>query len=322
MVGTAMVDLEAAALVETKNAVTKKTGKVADLTDTSAVVMGVMDDGDTADVNEARPGVEEGREVNIGLVVDSDNDDARVALIKSYIGSRTVGGYTMSNADRMATKSGVVTFDGDNDNEDNDYRLRSAGEHFLVTNVDESGEIGTETEKGIAVFSYTYEDQDGDDVTEYVRHVSTTTTTTDGVATTIYAYQTVNVVKGIPLPHGTDYAHIHYGVWASVGENDDVTGDQDVTELGIAFVQNFAGGMTVEMPNNGTGDYGGNWIANIQEADGDGDGLIRQEDGVATMKANFRMGSGMRYLASEPPRLSRRQLRLGHAAISRFLLAA
>ena len=39
------------------------------------------------------------------------------------------------------------------------------------------------------------------------------------------------------------------------------------------------------------GEYAGNWIANIQEADGDGDGLIRQEDGVAMMTADFRMGT-------------------------------
>ena len=58
-------------------------------------------------------------------------------------------------------------------------------------------------------------------------------------------------MKGIPLPHGTDYKHIHFGVWAALGKNDDVTGDQGISELGIAFVQNFDGGMTVEMPNNG-----------------------------------------------------------------------
>ena len=62
-------------------------------------------------------------------------------------------------------------------------------------------------------------------------------------------------MKGIPLPHGTEYDHIHYGVWASLSENDDLSGDQEVAELGIAFVQNFVtgGSMTEEMPNNGDG---------------------------------------------------------------------
>ena len=289
-VGTAMVDLEAAALRETKNEVTKMTGKIAEITAMSEVVESVMNVGATQDVNEARPGVDALRLVNIGLVVDSDNDDARVALIKSYIGERTVGGYMEGSGILTANKSGVVTFDGNGDSDDQDFRLRSAGEHFQVTGLDHRGTIAVGTENGVAVFSYTYKDDNDVEQTGYVRHGMTTTTTVDGVTTTTYTYQLVNVVKGIPLPHGTDYDHIHYGVWASLSENDDLSGDQEVAELGIGFVQNFAGGPTEEMPNNGTGKYEGNWIANIQEADGDGDGLIRREDGVVMMMANFRMG--------------------------------
>ena len=284
-VGTAMmVDLSAGEHTETINDVTKNTGKVDDITAMSEVVEGVMDE---LDVAETRPGVEAGREVNIGLVVDSDDDSARVALIKSYIGERTVGGYTEGNDIRTATKPGVVSFDND------DYRLKSAGEHFLVTGLDHSGNIALATEEGVAIFSYTFKDNTGNDVktTEYVRH-SMTNTETDAAGTrTTYTYMRVNVVKGIPLPHETDYAHIHYGVWASTGENDDATGDQGISELGIGFVQNFAGGPTEEMPNNGIGEYDGNWVANIQEADGDGDGAISSESGVATMGANFRMGT-------------------------------
>ena len=45
------------------------------------------------------------------------------------------------------------------------------------------------------------------------------------------------------------------------------------------------------MPNNGTAKYAGNWVANVQEADSDGDGDINQVNGPATMTANFRAGT-------------------------------
>ena len=289
-VSTAMVDLMAGEHTETINDVTKNTGKVDDITDSSEEVMGVANDQDTADVDEKRPGVAAGRDVNIGLVVDSDDDSTRVALIKSYIGERTVGAYEdMSGSTREAMKTGVVSFENDSENDGlEDFRLRSEGKYFLANNLMESGRIATTTERGVTVFSYTYTNSIDVEVTEYVRGSSSTTTTEDGETTTMYTYQRVMVEEGIPLPHGTDYAHIHYGVWASTGENEDATGDQGISELGIAFVQNFAGGMTEEMPNNGEGEYEGNWVANIQEADQDGDGAISRESGGATMTANFR----------------------------------
>ena len=292
-VGTVMVDLMAGKHTETINDETRNTGKVDDITATSEEVMGVMDDSDTTDVVETKPGVAGGRDVEIGLVVDSDEDDARVALIKSYIGERTVGAYTdESGSTRTATKPGVVSFDNDNDPDTlESYKLRSAGQHFLVDNLNDTGRIAAETEKGIMVFSYTYEDDQGTDQTEYVRHSMTVREEVDGDTTTTITYQRVNVVKGIKLPHGTDYDYIHFGVWASLGKNDDDTGDQEVSELGIAFVQDFEdAGMTEEMPNNGDGEYEGNWVANIQEADEDGDGAVRRGSGVATMMADFRKG--------------------------------
>ena len=46
-------------------------------------------------------------------------------------------------------------------------------------------------------------------------------------------------------------------------------------------------GMTEEMPNHGTATYNGNYVANVQEEDPQGDGTIRREDGTASMIANF-----------------------------------
>ncbi len=293
-VGTAMVDLSASALTETINDVMKKTGKIDDITVESEEVMGMGDDSETANVDEERPGVAADRQIEIGRIVDSDEDDARVALIKAFIGSSTVAAYEDISGTQTAVKTGVVTFDGNNDGDEQTFRLKSAGVHFLADNLLEAGRIATATEKGIMLYSYTYENSSNVDVKEYVRHSMTGTNVVAGESTTTYTYQRVDVKKGIKLPHGTDYKHIHFGVWASLGKNDDMTGKQEVSELGIAFVQNFTGaGMTEdeEMPNNGDAKYEGNWVANIQEADEDGDGAVSggmEVKGDATMSADFR----------------------------------
>ena len=43
------------------------------------------------------------------------------------------------------------------------------------------------------------------------------------------------------------------------------------------------------MPNSGTATYNGNWVANIQEADEQGDGAITRHDGTSSLAADFGM---------------------------------
>ena len=44
------------------------------------------------------------------------------------------------------------------------------------------------------------------------------------------------------IPEATDYKHIHFGVWAALGEAEE-DGTQKIADLdlGIGFVQNFSG---------------------------------------------------------------------------------
>ena len=62
-----------------------------------------------------------------------------------------------------------------------------------------------------------------------------------------------NVEVTAKIPETTDYEHIHFGVWAALGDAE--TDDSQVpADLGIGFVQNFSGeGLTgADMPNSGT----------------------------------------------------------------------
>ena len=53
------------------------------------------------------------------------------------------------------------------------------------------------------------------------------------------------------LPVAIDYKHIHFGVWAALGAAE-TSGSQDLSDLGIGFVQSIGDGLTgADMPNNG-----------------------------------------------------------------------
>ena len=99
------------------------------------------------------------------------------------------------------------------------------------------------------------------------------------------------------IPQAADYKHIHFGVWAGLGEAKK-DGSQVPAGLGIGFVQNFkGGGMTPigggrdDMPNGGTGTYLGNWVATVQAANDDGNGKVTLESGIASLAADFGKGN-------------------------------
>ena len=92
----------------------------------------------------------------------------------------------------------------------------------------------------------------------------------------------VNVMA--KLPDAKAYEHLHFGVWANLGEAKK-NGSQEVDDLGIGFVQNFSGmGMTEVMPNRGSATYNGNWAATVQE---ENKGAIRLKHGAAMLTANI-----------------------------------
>ena len=89
------------------------------------------------------------------------------------------------------------------------------------------------------------------------------------------------------IPEATDYKHIHFGVWAALGEAE-MDGSQELSDLGIGFVQSIGDGLTgADMPNNGDAEYSGNWVAAVRAADEDGNGGISLESGPASLKADF-----------------------------------
>ena len=247
----------------------------------------------------------------IGKLVDSDDDTARLMIVTQYAGSKSVYVYRLGTVLVSApTKAGRLSLDDNNaaTTEDvNNVALKPEGTFYRAG--DDAGElvhtnaVGDETE-GVEVFSYVDPDirQNPDKNKAYV--VLTTYSTTDG--TTTYTYTKVDVEVPVAaigtekafetkvkasIPEATDYEHIHFGVWAALGEAA-ADGSQKIADLGIGFVQNYSdGGLTgADMPNNGGAKYEGNWVATVRVADDDGNGAISLKNGDATVDANFEMG--------------------------------
>ena len=228
----------------------------------------------------AIPGAEM-RMLDIGFTYDSAEDDARVTLVHSYAGTQTVTAFAADDT-RQPRMGGAGKIDQDGSGADNspDLALTKASGTFLAaTTLEVSGSIATATE---AVDLYYFTDP-ADDTKMYVREASSLTDPDTGVTT--YTYAPVSIRAGAKIPDAAEYSHLHFGVWAGLSGDD----ENEVADLGIGFVANI-GEMTSNMPNFGTAKYEGNWVANVQEKDGDGDGDITRRDGAASMDADFGEG--------------------------------
>ena len=275
----------------TINGVTNNTGlqKLLKITTPGAAINGTA--AVTADENAnppvaaaaAIPGADE-RPLDIGFTYDSEDDDARVTLVHSYAGTKTVTAFADNNDSDLTGAPGKINHDGATD---------TAGDTPEVALAEASGTF-VDADSGITdsdnipaasqpVTVYYYTNADGEK--EYVRVQGSETSETTGAVTN--TYQHVSIRAGAKIPDATEYSHLHFGVWSGLNGKDD--GSNTVADLGLGFVANI-GEMTSNMPNFGSASYAGNWVANVQAFDDDGDGDFSRHDGVASMEANFGKG--------------------------------
>ena len=266
------------------------------------------------------------RDVTIGKTVDSADDTARLAIITSYAGSKTVKVFayaetapevTTSALGRVSTTPGKIitglgtggAIGGTGEEADVTANLKSLGMFYLAGAATESdgleatNEVADDAEPS-AVYSYVSTADDPtteNDETMLTYLVSNSLRTVGG--TTVYVYRSVEVIVEASRRDGADddalpddgqvtanipeaTGYEHIHFGVWASLNEDGT---DVGGIGIGFVQNFAGAPTEasDMPNHGSATYDGNWVATIQAADPDGNGTVALEDGVASMTADF-----------------------------------
>ena len=327
-VGDTTIDAAASSSVVTTDGETVDTGLQSNDLHPDTTVMasgGVMGvDGDpTADTNPyvAPVAGAMGNTFSIGKTVDSADDLARLMIVTSYAGTKTVKVYASGDAldaDRDSPRSNSVRLNNGADNtagtEDDVFaKLKSLGAYYRAgddATLTPANDVVAADAKATQLYSYvsTADDPETDDVDEtvisyVVRH--STTTTAGGDTTYHYAVAAIHVDvdrDGDPLtddnhgvtakiPEATDYKHIHFGVWAAL-DDAEKDGSHQIDDLGIGFVQNYSGsGLTgADMPNNGDATYSGSWVAAVQAADDDGNGDISLTTDDATIAADFGEG--------------------------------
>ena len=276
---------------ETINDVTNITGLIKDMeiTTMGAAIEGTAEV--TADENanppveaaDAIPGADV-RDLPIGFTYDSADDDARVTLVHSYAGTKTVTAFADNTDADLTGAPGKIDHDNDGtqDSPTAQVALSEASGTFVLSTggIEDNNNIAADA-KPVTLYYYTTDAG----MKEYVRVESSETSETTGAVTN--TYQHVDLRAGAKIPEATEYSHLHFGVWSGLNGKDD--GSNTVADIGLGFVANI-GEMTSNMPNFGSASYEGNWVANVQANDDDGDGDFSRHDGVASMKADFGEG--------------------------------
>ena len=96
------------------------------------------------------------------------------------------------------------------------------------------------------------------------------------------ANEQIGVTAAIPV--AVKYEHLHFGVWASLGEAAKKDGAQKLTDLGIGFVQNFSASGMTETQITGEATFNGDWAAAVQSGHDDS---IALANGAAMLTADF-----------------------------------
>ena len=319
-VGGTSLNADDGSLTKTTNGVSVITGRMmgSDPMHTVAAVTGVMYelDGDDDTVGNQPTAHVQGVAAHMfstGRTLDTSDDMARLMLVTHYAGSKSVNVYAdnFGEADPTSIKAATIQTMGQataNTEDDIFVPLKLVGTYYRAGdgtgNELVASQVVPEDAKSKQVYSYV-DDQNNDDVaddeTVYVVLLGMNTVGTPTGSPT-YTYQVVDITAAAAvdaddavvqvqvtakIPEATEYKHIHFGVWAALGaaEKD---GSHEPSDLGIGFVQSIGDGLTgADMPNNGTGNFSGNWAAAVQKADDDGNGNISLLNGVADVTANF-----------------------------------
>ena len=310
-VGSSSVDATAPNSKVTTDGSTVETGLLSMLTTNAPGGASVTGVSKTADTDYVAPMAQgnDNSALAIGKRLDSADDMARLELVTARAGTKTVKVFSKGSSDLAATstKEGYISIDLTTtpDPETNNVRLRSEGMFYpggtADAALDEEAAAVAHDAKAVEVFSYRNPNtSDGPKIYVVLQQESTVSAT--GVTTYTYRSADIHVedldmdgdgntdMVGVmaKIPDAVDYEYLHFGTWASLGDAEK-DGTQMLDSLGIGFVQAIGDGLTAasDMPNISTATYNGNWVANVQDADEDGDGNITRDQGKLVMTADF-----------------------------------
>ena len=244
---------------------------------------------------------------DIGVTYDSSDDSARLTLVTSYLGTQKQKQFLRDDDNTVADlfngtfgAPNVATPSGGQDLPPNAVSTDEITDGAVTIPANTAGNL--ETVIAVPkVAGSDFRDVDAPKMSTTLYYVlsgnadMTTGDTDDGIDQTkiflerdtvggMVTYSVVNVVE-VTVDAASAFEHIHYGLWNGLSGS----GANTVADLGIGFVTATPDGMgmTEEMPNHGTATYNGNYVANVQEADLQGDGTITRMADTASMVADF-----------------------------------
>ena len=250
---------------------------------------------------------------DIGKVLDTSDDMARLTIITAREGKRSVRVFADRAADNTADgllATGLLADLDATEDGTQGASVKSIGDFYMAANtadtdnnaLDEMDEVDPASDP-VELFELTGTVDVGGTPTEITRYARVIETRTDGTGeVTGRTYRAVDItaVAGpdvigdtddnpeqvqvrASLPTADDYDHIHFGVWAGLMDNED--GDNSViANLGIGFVQNYDKSGVTTGHVTGTATYSGDWVAVVRQMHSE---KMSVEDGHASMTANF-----------------------------------
>ena len=260
--------------------------------------------------------------IKIGKTLDTTDDMARLTLITHYEGKKMVrvfaDGPTTEVID-VTVGAAVVATEDDAEMGSalaDDAIAKSVGLYYKAEHYEDAAAtaVSLEDDTLLAFDRVTVTDAKGVDIFElsadgvadlvYARRVDSTTNAATGVTT--HTYRVVDIMADAMSPDGPDlgdeaddlkvttsipaataYSHLHFGVWANLGEADKKDGMQMLADLGIGFVQNISDFGITEKQGIGKAVFNGDWVGAVARAHGEGEGDIALADGKATLTADF-----------------------------------
>ena len=297
-VGAPMASVTTTVASKSTTVVTGEIGKVAAMSavvDDVEAVTALPDNTPPVIGVVAKPSIA-ARAINIGVRLDDDDDSARLTLVTHFIGTASVGGvYT---GDGTAVDGGIpqaehnaYDHDGDSADEANvsdTVMVKMARGMFYFTDDVNTGTVATgAASTELYYYDVTVGEGENAETTRTWLRRTNTQTEPDGTVTQNYiSYAATAVNAGLAnFPMMTAFKHLHYGTWNSLDDKGNA-----IDDLGIGFVTATSDGMGMtgdDMPNVGTANYKGHWVASVREADMEGDGRISEQTGESEMSADF-----------------------------------
>lgn len=246
----------------------------------------------------------------IGKTLDSADDMARLMLVTHYAGSRGSRVFapppSSVGIEVTSTKAGYLSLDPVTGRTSTDPAhahntpLTSVGMYLPAGAADgvlsHSDRVAANA-RPVEVFSYT-DPSDGTKqyatlttiVTTYGRDAGTSWIYTSGADVTAPAAGSTHVREvrvAADVPSAIAYRHVHFGVWARLGEAAR-DGSQRIAGPGIGFVHGIGDGLSgTDLPVSGDATYTGNWVAAVRS----GAGWHALRYGPASLTARFGDGA-------------------------------